>query len=468
MQPSSRRSAVVAAAVASVLLLGGCAGGVDPLLESGAARSSASDSDSAVAAPPPAPITTVTDTVLGWITTTDPNTLDPAAIDSLATPELAQQLAQIGGLVGPIAQILSSAPITVGERTQTADESTVRLTTDRGAPITLRLRATGTGQLAGIQALPETPDIDSFAAADTALESLGATTSYVASRVTDGSCTPVHSLDSDASLPLASVSKLYVLGAVARAVGNGTLDWDEQLVVTDARKSAPSGQLQFAPDGTPVTVREAADAMIAISDNTATDLLIDRIGRDAVEAEVITMGNADPQQLVPFLTTREFFLLGWGRPDLREQWRDAGTQARRNILADIETRTIDSRPLDPATADLDYEALASVPGTPDDIEWFGSADDICRAYAALTVGPQNATVREILALNPGADVDSARWPYIGFKNGTAPGDVAGSWLLTDAQGQDWVVAAQLQSDQPIGPLDNAYAFAIAQDTFDLL
>ncbi|MGB3770153.1 MAG: serine hydrolase [Rhodococcus sp. (in: high G+C Gram-positive bacteria)] len=467
-----RRSAVAAAAVAATLLLAGCSAGVDPLLESGAARGGASGTDSTESAPeeqaPTSPITSVTDTMLGWITTDDPTSLDPAAINALATPELDQQLAQLGGLLGPVAQILASGPVEIGERSETGLESTTMLSTGRGAPITLRLRATPIGQLSGIQALPSDTGVDSFDAADSALESLGATTSYVASRVTAGQCAQVHELNADQSLPLASVANLYVLGAVARAVGNGTASWDEQLTVTDALKSAPSGQLQFAPEGTPVTIREAAEAMVAISDNTATDLLIDRIGRDAVENEVVNMGNADPARLIPFITTREFFILGWGRPDLRDQWRDADTQTRRTILANIADRTIDSNPTDPAATNLDYDGLVTRPGGPDDVEWFGSANDICRAYAALTVGPQSDTVRQILALNPGADVDPASWPYVGFKSGNAAGDVVGSWLLTDPSGQDWVVATQLQSGDPIGPLDNAYAFGVATDTFDLL
>ncbi|KQU28187.1 MULTISPECIES: serine hydrolase [unclassified Rhodococcus (in: high G+C Gram-positive bacteria)] len=469
--PTSRRYAILAAAVTATLTLAGCSAGVDPLLESGAARGDGSTTEPADTTAAPAagaPITAVTDTVLGWITTPDPTTLDPAAIDSFAAPELAQALAQVGGLLGPVAQILASGPLTVGERTEDGLESTVQLSTGRNAPVTLRLRATEDGLLSGIQALPDTEGVDSFASSDAALSALGARTSYVASRVTDGTCTPVHSLNADDSLPLASVAKLYVLGAVARAVDNGTLSWDEQLTVTDARKSAPSGQLQFAPEGTPVTVREATDAMIAISDNTATDLLMDRIGRDAVESEVTIMGAANPAALTPFPTTREFFVLGWGRPDLRAQWRDADTQTRRDILAGIENRTIDSEPVDPVTADLDYQGIATRPGTPDGVEWFGSANDICRAYAALITGPQSDVVRQVLALNPGAEVDPARWPYVGYKNGNAAGDVAGSWLLTDARGQDWVVATQLQSDEAIGPLDNAYAFAVVQGTFELL
>lgn len=456
----TRRAIVAAAAVVTTVGLTAC-GSVDPLLESGAARGGADTAaPAAPSAAPAAAVTPVADTLLGWITTTDPLAIDPAAVDALATPELTADLAPIGGLLGPIAQIQQSAPITVDARTDDGAESTVSLRTGRGTPVTLRLRASDDGRLSGISAQPDSPDVATFADVDATLLALGARTSYTVSRVDAGRCDTVHDLNSGETLPLASVAKLYVLGAVARAVDAGTLTWDEPLTVTDARKSAPSGQLQLAPEGTVVTVREAADAMIAISDNTATDLLIDRVGRAAVEAEVAATGSSDAAALTPFLTTREFFLLGWGRPDGRAQWRDADTTERRQILAGLADRTIDSNPVDPATADLDYLGIATRPATADDVGWYATGNDVCAALASLAVGPQNDVVRQILAQNPGGEFDPSRWAYVGYKNGNAPGEVAGAWLLTDTAGQDWVISTQLASDTPIGPLDNALAFEV--------
>ncbi len=89
----------------------------------------------------------------------------------------------------------------------------------------------------------------------------------------------VIAIDADRSAPLASVFKLYVLLATAEAVASGDASWDETLVLDDTDRSLPSGELQDAPAGTEVTVRDAASAMIRISDNTATDLLIRRLGR---------------------------------------------------------------------------------------------------------------------------------------------------------------------------------------------
>src|SRR5690606_27330832 len=98
-------------------------------------------------------------------------------------------------------------------------------------------------------------------------------------------------IDSADAAPTASVFKMYVLYAVAQAIEAGTLTWSEQLEITDDVRSLPSGELQNEPAGTLVTVREAAEKMIAISDNTATDMLIKRLGREQVEAAVAAAGH---------------------------------------------------------------------------------------------------------------------------------------------------------------------------------
>ena len=80
------------------------------------------------------------------------------------------------------------------------------------------------------------------------------------------------------SLPLASIFKLYVLLAVADAVKAGTVDWNDQLTITEEAKAVGSAGLEELPPGAQVSVRKAAQEMISASDNMATDLLIARLG----------------------------------------------------------------------------------------------------------------------------------------------------------------------------------------------
>src|SRR5690606_31011699 len=105
--------------------------------------------------------------------------------------------------------------------------------------------------------------------------------------------------------PIGSQFKLWVLGALARQIADGTVAWDQTLTVEadDQSMGNAEGSLQVVAPGTEVTVEEAATLMISISDNTATDLLVDLVGRDAVE-EQMREWVADPAPNEPFLTTK--------------------------------------------------------------------------------------------------------------------------------------------------------------------
>ena len=129
-------------------------------------------------------------------------------------------------------------------------------------------------------------------------------------------------------MPLASIMKIYVLLAVARAVSAGTLSWDDKVTVTaEGKKLGSAGMDNLAP-GTQVTVHEAAQQMISVSDNMATDMLINKVGPAAVDEALVVAGHHDPASLTPYPTMHELFSIGWGKPDVRDQWKN-GTKAQR-------------------------------------------------------------------------------------------------------------------------------------------
>lgn len=81
----------------------------------------------------------------------------------------------------------------------------------------------------------------------------------------------------DETFPTASLIKVPVLVTVFDLVAQGKLSLDDRLTVLKIDKVPGSGQLQHLHDGAVVTVRDAAWLMTTISDNTATNLLLDRI-----------------------------------------------------------------------------------------------------------------------------------------------------------------------------------------------
>jgi Beta-lactamase enzyme family len=177
--------------------------------------------------------------------------------------------------------------------------------------------------------------------------------------------------------PLASAFKLYVLGALARAVQTGRASWDEQLAIRGEWRSLPSGELQDARAGTELPLSTYAEKMISISDNTAADHIIHLLGRHAVEQQLRRFDMARPQADEPFLTTRELFQLKLGSHSALTFYQHLDRDGRRAYLAHVIDR------LSLPTADTWVEPRAI-----DSMEWFASPLDICRAYSGRTSNPR--------------------------------------------------------------------------------
>ncbi len=143
---------------------------------------------------------------------------------------------------------------------------------------TIELRTDDAGMVDRFHVELVPPDITSWPGVDAELQKSGARYSYQVARVTDGRCEKVAGTNTDMSLPLASIFKLYVLYALSDAVKAGTVTWTDGLTITQEAKAVGSSGFDKLPPGSTVTVRDAAQQMISASDNMATDLLIGRLG----------------------------------------------------------------------------------------------------------------------------------------------------------------------------------------------
>ncbi len=81
----------------------------------------------------------------------------------------------------------------------------------------------------------------------------------------------------DEPFPTASVIKIPILVTVFDLIERGTLSLDHPLTVLAIDQVPGSGVLRHFRPGTQITVGDAAWLMMTISDNTATNLLLDRI-----------------------------------------------------------------------------------------------------------------------------------------------------------------------------------------------
>jgi beta-lactamase class A len=98
------------------------------------------------------------------------------------------------------------------------------------------------------------------------------------------------SLRGDERVRTASTIKVPILVALYAEVADGKAKWDQELVVSKDKKVSGSGVLTEFADGTKITLRDAANLMIVVSDNTATNLVLDAVSPDTVNARMDALG----------------------------------------------------------------------------------------------------------------------------------------------------------------------------------
>jgi len=274
------------------------------------------------------------------------------------------------------------------------------------------------------------PRPTSIADAIRGLGALAPRSQLLVSELVGGACKPLYGSNAAEPLAIASVFKLYVLLGLTDRVLAGRAAWDDELVVRTDWLSLPVDRDN--PPGTRLSLRALAERMISISDNTAADHLLYTVGRREVEAAVRASGHAAPALDTPFLATRELFWLKTAVPASEvAAYLALEPESKRRFLDGLAGRH-------PVTDFSDW----TLPRDIERIEWFASAEDLCRLAAALwsrAQSPRGAAVFEVLAKNPGLS-DTAPWSYVGFKGGSEPGVTSATWLLHRRDGRWFVVS----------------------------
>ena len=314
--------------------------------------------------------------------------------------------------------------------------------------------------------LTPSPAQPSWAEIDRQLKALAPHAGLLAAEVSNGVCRPIHQVASSTARPLGSEFKLFVLGALADQVSTGRLGWTQELTVRDALKSVGnaegSGSLEFSPAGTEISVQQTATKMISISDNTAADMLINLVGRSAVESQV-RKWSSDSTLDVPFLTTRELFILHYvNYPTLANAYLALPPTKRAAYLAS----SVDPLSLNDVQGSTEPRAI-------DSIEYFASPDDICRAFAGLQqLSDQQklSPLASILSVNHGGlGLNQTQWPTVWFKGGSEPGVLTLGYLAKNTKGQTFVVSAMVSNPTTaLAPSATGALLEIAQGAFDLV
>lgn len=107
----------------------------------------------------------------------------------------------------------------------------------------------------------------------------------------------IYSLRGEEQVRTASTIKVPIMAETYRQVAEGKMAWSDELVLTREKKVSGSGILGEFSDNSKLDLRTAMHLMIVLSDNTATNLVLDKVTTDAVNDYMAKLGLNDTLSL---------------------------------------------------------------------------------------------------------------------------------------------------------------------------
>jgi beta-lactamase class A len=95
-----------------------------------------------------------------------------------------------------------------------------------------------------------------------------------------------YAFRADEQVRTASTIKLAIMTEVFAQVSEGKIKWTDEFTLTKQNRFGGSGVLGEFSDGTKIDLKTATNLMIVVSDNTATNLILDLITANAVNARM--------------------------------------------------------------------------------------------------------------------------------------------------------------------------------------
>ncbi|MDQ1706840.1 MAG: beta-lactamase class [Pyrinomonadaceae bacterium] len=102
-----------------------------------------------------------------------------------------------------------------------------------------------------------------------------------------------YSFNGDERVRTASTIKVAVMIEAFSRVSEGRAKWTDELVLTKAARYGGSGVLPELADGLRQTLRDCVNLMMVVSDNTATNMVLDYLTTDAVNMRMNALGFKD-------------------------------------------------------------------------------------------------------------------------------------------------------------------------------
>jgi beta-lactamase class A len=105
-------------------------------------------------------------------------------------------------------------------------------------------------------------------------------------------------INGDRVFPSASLRKIPIALEFYKQVDEGLMDPEEKVVVEEKDKVPGTGIIKELRPGLELSLRDLVRLMLILSDNTATSIIVDRIGRDNVNSTTQDLGLENTKLMV--------------------------------------------------------------------------------------------------------------------------------------------------------------------------
>jgi beta-lactamase class A len=147
-------------------------------------------------------------------------------------------------------------------------------------------------------------------------------------------------LNEDDKFLTASVFKVFVIIELYNQALKGIINLNTRLKLSNKDKSTGSGVLQYLHAGLKPTIKDLAKLMMIISDNTATDIIIDLIGKENINR---TLKELELYNTKVMYTTKEILYDLANAKDIKTAMRNlkiSRINKDANVLNDYENNDV--------------------------------------------------------------------------------------------------------------------------------
>ena len=264
-------------------------------------------------------------------------------------------------------------------------------------------------------------------------------------------CVPILERNSTIPRATASLFKIWSLGSLARAIDDGSVSPSEDIPLqTDL--FALGSRLNSEPEGLPISVRDMANLMIGVSDNTATDHIHAILNQELLASTVNLFNHASPELMQPFLSISQNFSIFFSFSLAVAESYVEGSEAFQSDFFES-----DILPLGSVLGGSFFNDSLLVDGA-----WQASPVDACNAFASLRAFPPSSAAFDVIDFAMSAGVAQPgireRWDRVWFKGGNLIGQnndqrvLTLAWFLESAQFGRFVVVA-MANNRVAGNID---------------